>query len=89
MDQNAWTGITDEELQGTREWLDSKGAQPRCPACGGEAFNTLRPIAAPVLNDDRSGPVPNQVWALLPVSCDNCAHVLFFNAERMGILSAE
>ncbi len=85
MDKDHFIGITDQELQRARQWFASKGVTPKCPICNGGSFDTLRPIAAPVLDDTRSEAIPNKSWTLLPLACNNCAYILFFHADRTQI----
>lgn len=79
-------GIHPEELQRVQRWFNSIGVKPRCPVCGGVDLTTLRPIAAPVWNDARTGVIPDTARPQLPVVCNKCAHTLLFDVDQMGMM---
>jgi hypothetical protein len=60
-----------------------------CPSCGATDAQ-LDPIISPLLSREEKGytgsggGLPSMF--LLPVSCPGCAHVRFFDAERLGLM---
>jgi hypothetical protein len=71
-----------------RTWMEQKGVS-RCPACGTEdwwAYGQAKIIAAPY------DPVRKEPWTIMDsdfidqVPCGNCAYLMSFRAESVGVL---
>jgi len=70
-----------------RRWMEQKGVT-RCPACGTEdwwAYGQAKVIAAPY------DPVEKKPWVVMnsdfiaQVPCGNCAYLMPFRAESVGV----
>lgn len=87
---NASMPIQDLSEEDLALFFKVKFSEMTCPVCGGEKFDVL-------FSDDdkylelRSGPgireigrtIQRHVYPALVLTCDNCAHALFFSYEKV------
>ena len=71
-----------------QEWLSSHAPELACPVCRGRSFNvTEDQLAMTNSIQDKNGRV-NYLsgFPLVVLTCQDCAHVLFFSAKQVGLL---
>ena len=76
--------FSNEQLQRFQNWMQQRGLQLRCPCCGGQNFTVQDLIVSPTLqgtNVDITKVVP-----MVPATCQNCSHILLFNAAISGVM---
>lgn len=76
-----------DPLQKFEDWITQKGIALKCPICGGETFYAEGMIEGAEVVADPEGLSPTgRGTAMVLTTCQNCTHVVLFNAARMEIL---
>lgn len=58
----------------------------RCPICGHNHFVLDNNIVSPMNINDGNINLGQYLLPLVPVTCSNCGHVMFFNLKVLGCL---
>ena len=66
-------------------WLASKPGLRRCFACGEQSNWVAGDVVASPVMKPSGMHIGGQVTPVVQVICGNCAHVMLFAAEQMGI----
>jgi hypothetical protein len=76
------------ERRQAEAWFRRKGVDPKCSQCGRGSLGLGRPIGVSVLLEDGSVGGAGAI-AMVPLVCYHCAHIEWFSADMMGILSSD
>lgn len=70
------------------EWMRARWRKSReCPLCGKSAGWELAPVVdLPIRTADLAGQPSGAVVPVVPLTCKNCAYVVFSSAVAMGVL---
>jgi hypothetical protein len=71
------------------DWLNAKWKAPRtCPICGDNNWNASDRIFE--MREFQGGAmvIGGLLQPVVPVSCVNCSHTLYFNAIQIGIVDS-
>lgn len=78
--------LTPDQIERFQSWMEEKGVDKPCPACGRMEWVTEEVITVPVRA--RGGLVESAPQIpLVESTCDNCGFVRFFSAVKAGLLS--
>lgn len=77
--------IDQEQLNKLQSWLNSKGVNPNCPACGHSKWTVGDVIAAPVFAGGGFN-IGGPTVPMVQVICNNCAYVRLFAAVPAGVV---
>lgn len=69
-----------------QQWIRQKAFNMRCPVCQGQSFGVDSVIAMTNSIDENTRINYLSGLPLVPVTCGNCGHIMFFNAKQMGLL---
>jgi len=71
-----------------QEWLTSRAQALQCPICSGRSFNVEENALAVTNCLHEKGGNTDYIngFPLVVLSCQTCAHVMFFSAKQMGVL---
>ena len=76
--------LSDDQNEQLHNWVNAKGIEPHCSACGSNNWAPGEVISAPVFQGKDtaiSGPsVP-----MVQLVCSDCAYVMLFAAVPMGL----
>ena len=66
------------------ELISRAVTNPNCPTCGKNTFSVCADIVAlPVVREGRI--IPTEGVSVVATVCNNCGHMSFFSAEKIGI----
>jgi hypothetical protein len=75
-----------EQMEQVKRFFRSNMVVPDCPYCSGYGWKAGEIVAAPVV-DERGNARPEDTSAtMVQIVCDNCGHVTFFDARRLGLV---
>lgn len=77
--------IDQEQLGKLQAWVNSKGVNPACPACGHRQWTVGDIIAAPVFAEGGFN-IGGPTVPMVQVICNNCAYVRLFAAVPAGLV---
>jgi hypothetical protein len=79
--------LTAEDQDKIKKWLETKTSSGlRCFVCGNQRWSIANPAAMTVSIDVHTGRIQYMAgYPLIGLICDNCAHMLWFNAAVMGL----
>jgi len=71
-----------------QQWLTSHAPTLHCPICSGQSFSVEEnSLAVTNCLHEKAGPTDYlSGFPLVVLSCQNCAHIMFFSAKQMGVL---
>lgn len=86
-ENNQLPTLSEEQLQKTIKWLDSKTDDNfSCPVCGALNWH-INPVLQEMRTWSGGNPFsPGQVTPLIAVRCKNCSYVALFQAINAGII---
>ena len=68
------------------EWLRSRSKSVHCPCCGSQNFGAEDMLAMTNSVEANTGRINYlRGFPLVVLICQDCAHVMFFGAKKMGI----
>lgn len=77
--------LTPDQMDQVRSWMEEKGIDKTCPACGNTRWVTSEIIAPPVRARTGLAENPPQI-PMVELTCDNCGYIRLFAAVKMGLL---
>jgi len=73
------------QQQQLTDWMALKGVRAQCPACGLDAGRVTGDIVAGLRVKPGGLHIGEPVTPLVELVCANCAHVMLFAAEPIGL----
>lgn len=83
--------LTEDQRKKLVEFLNEKRASPNCPMCDSKSWGVSDTIFE--LREFQGGSLMvggNQnIFPVIPISCNECGHTIFINAIRAGVLNPQ
>jgi predicted nucleic-acid-binding Zn-ribbon protein len=78
--------VGEPAVKAIREWILEKTGKENitCPVCGNTTFIVQAIAELGVFTPEPM--VSKDVYPILPLACENCAHTLLFNAVAVGLV---
>jgi len=76
--------LSDRQMQQIEDWFSGKGVEPRCSQCQRTQMSTFSLAAVSFITEEGTAST-QRATTLLPIICDNCAHVEWFLPSQMGM----
>jgi uncharacterized Zn finger protein len=73
------------EVEKITGWLERKGVQAACPACGAAGTQVPFDVVAAPVKKPSGLHIGDKMTPIVQVVCNKCGHVNFFLAEPMGL----
>jgi hypothetical protein len=77
--------LTDSQKQQVKRWLDSKGVKTQCQVCSSGEYLMLGHALGLILGHINGAVELTLNMGVVPVRCNNCAHVMLFSTHPMNI----
>ena len=78
--------LSEGKLAAVRSYLQGKGANGPCSACGNNAFAVADIVTAPVMPEGGGIALGGPSVPMVQVVCSRCGCIRFFAAMPMGIV---
>jgi hypothetical protein len=78
-------GLDAIEVKKIGEWLERKGVQAECPACGSSHTQVPFDVVAAPVKKPSGLHIGDRMTPIVQVVCNKCAHVSFFLADPIGL----
>ncbi len=80
--------LSQEQVEAAQRFFRLNGVVLDCPYCGSRGWEAGEIVSGTVVDEQGNTRPEGTAVAMAQFVCDNCGHVMLFDARRLGLTSA-